>query len=65
MQITKPGESLSGSTDPLFQSVDIKVRTSMESHFMLVTTFIKSFSTHQAYTSTVVAVSLHSCSHQP
>jgi hypothetical protein len=25
MQITKPGESLSGGTDPLFQSVDIKV----------------------------------------
>jgi hypothetical protein len=30
MQITKPGESLSGSTDPLFQSVDIKVLTLKE-----------------------------------
>ena len=25
MQITKPGESLSGGTDPLFNTVDIKV----------------------------------------
>jgi hypothetical protein len=39
MQITKPGESLSGSTNPLFQSVDIKVRTCGARHSILVIRF--------------------------